>query len=266
MYEPKKPIKVRTPGYRFQRNKGYIYSDKHPRAFAAMQKATNLNLWKEVTNEYKCVNLENEKVNYSKSFLDLILKVDSEECYTNLLYSVLGWSNTLNLFLKRFGKGKPVDKSQFKVKRELRIPSCGKIKGGRTDVCAYTSKQKIVIENKIFSGLNGVNKDNKTTQLTIYHNWATQDTTMDPLCFITCPDYRKQEIELEIEAPMKGVYTFVGYSEVSLFIEELKKKNHFSGYVYEKYISDIVSSFARFGYKNKSELFEQLFIEEIRKV
>ena len=105
----------------------------------------------------------------------------------------------MNLFAKEFMKSKKIDQAVFNVHRELKIPKGEKIKGGRTDVCAYSDNQRIVIENKVFSGLNGIDDENKTTQLTIYYNWAKQPGQLEPLCFISCPDFRKAEIELEIE-------------------------------------------------------------------
>ena len=265
IYVPKDTIRVKTPGYRFQRNKGYIYSDEHPDAFAEIQKYTDLKLWKDITNSYRCIDLSKKKGNNSKTFLDLILKVDSEECYTNMLHSVLSWNDTLKLFLKQFGKGKSVDTGRFRVRRELKIPKSGDIKGGRTDVCAYSEKQRIVIENKVFSGLNGVDSTNKTTQLTIYHNWA-KEAELIPICLISCPDFRKSEIKLEMEPGMETIYDFVGYSEISSFIDKLSKKGYFTGFEYEQYIPDIVASFAKFNYQNKSELFEQFFIDAISRV
>lgn len=271
IYVPKKTIRIKTPGYKFQRNKGYICSDIHENAFKEIEKNTDLKLWKDVTGTYKKIDLTKNQSSSQKTFLDLILKADSEECYTNMLYSLLGWKNTLNLFLERFGNGKTVYNGDFVVRRELKIPKCGDIKGGRTDVCAYSGenkeKQRVVIENKVFSGLNGVDKANKTTQLTIYHNWAKGATELEPICLISCPDYRVKEIESEMEQQMKNIYGFVRYSQISSFVSDLIKKQpeHFSGFGYERYLPDIIAAFAKFGYSEKSEIFEQVFKEAIKK-
>lgn len=265
IYEAKSPIRVKTTGYRFQRNKGYVFSDENGEAFSALEQYTDLKYWRDITNEMTRVDVKNFKPNQNKTFLDLILKVDSEECYTNMLYMVLGWKNTMNLFAKEFAKGKKIDLTPFSVHRELKIPKSEKIKGGRTDVCAYNNNQRIVIENKVFSGLNGIDDTNKTTQLTIYYNWAKQPGQLEPLCFISCPDYRKTEIEAEIEIGMKGKYQFVEYSKISKFIEALNKKNHFKGFSFEGYIQDIINAFDKFGYQSKSKLFEQFFLEAIQK-
>lgn len=265
VYVAKSPIRVKTLGYRFQRNKGYVFSDESPKAFATLEQYTDLKYWKDITNGMTCVDIKNYKPNQSKTFLDLILKVDSEECYTNMLYMVLNWKNTMNLFAKEFTKNKKIDSASFNAHRELKIPKGEKIKGGRTDVCAYNDSQRIVIENKVFSGLNGIDEANKTTQLTIYYNWAKQPGQLEPLCFISCPDFRKAEIELEIEAEMKDKYELVEYSKISRFIDDLNKKNHFKGFPFECYVQDIINAFDKFGYQSKSKLFEQFFLESIQK-
>lgn len=263
IYEAQGLIKVKTPGYRFQRNKGYVFSDTMPVAFNALNKYTNLKYWKDITNTIPKANPANYKQNQNKTFLDLILKADSEECYTNMLYAVLSWKNTMNLFLNKFSKNKKVDSKLFCVRRELKIPGDGDIKGGRTDICAYTYNQRVVIENKVFSGLNGIDKNNKATQLTVYHNWASQPTNLNPICFISCPDFRKSEIYDEIEPTMKGKYEFVEYSEISKFIEKLNNSKYFDGFSFEKYIPDIINAFDKLGYQSKSQLFEQFFLEAI---
>ena len=72
------------------------------------------------------------------------------------------------------------------------------IVGGRIDVCAESNSQRVVIENKINSGLNGIKPASSETQLNKYYEWAL-DKKMKPLCFITVPDARKSEISEEIK-------------------------------------------------------------------
>ena len=49
-----------------------------------------------------------------------------------------------------------------------------------------------------------------------------------------CPDFRKAEIELEIEAEMKDKYEFVEYSKICRFIDDVNKKNYFKGFPFEE--------------------------------
>lgn len=265
VYEAKLPIRVKTLGYRFQRNKGYVFENENKEAFKALNNYTELKYWKDITTEIAKVDINSYKPNQNKTFLDLILKVDSEECYTNMLYMILNWKNTMNLFTQEFKNGKKVDLNHFYVHRELKISMSEKIKGGRTDICAYNNNQRIVIENKVFSGLNGIDKSSESTQLSIYYNWAKQPGQLEPLCFISCPDFRKTEIETEIEPKMKDKYEFVEYSKISKFIDKLNKNKHFKGFQFERYVQDIINAFNKFDYQSKSKLFEQFFLELIQK-
>lgn len=58
---------------------------------------------------------------------------------------------------------------------------------------------------------------------------------------------------------MEGKYQFVSYSEIAEFLEG----QNFSNYPFEKYVKDAISAFKNYGYKNKFELFEELFLEAI---
>lgn len=265
VYKAKLAIRVNTPGYRFQRNKGYVFENENKEAFKALDNYTELKYWKDITDEITKVDINDYKLNQNKTFLDLILKVDSEECYTNMLYMILNWKNTMNLFAQEFKNGKKVDGNPFYVRRELKIPKSEKIKGGRTDVCAYNNNQRIVIENKVFSGLNGIDISSKSTQLSVYYNWAKLGQ-LEPLCFISCPDFRKTEIETEIEPKMKGKYEFVEYSKISKFIDKLNKNKYFKGFQFERYVQDIINAFNKFDYQSKSKLFEQFFLESIQNI
>ncbi len=66
------------------------------------------------------------------------------------------------------------------------------------DICAESSSQRIIIENKINSGLNGLKpKDNKS-QLSTYYEWGKDGKVIEPLCFVVVPDSRKAELSNEI--------------------------------------------------------------------
>lgn len=266
MYEPENGvIEVTTPGYAFQRNKGYVTENTHKEAFEALEKKIeDKSLWKKCSLK-KLDKSKMKRKSAPKTFLDFILKNDSEECFTNMLCSMLGHNDVFNNFVKEFNKGKiPFNNVKYDVKREVKIDKTSEIKGGRTDICAQESGnengQRIVIENKVFSGLNGLD-DNGKTQLTVYYeNWASKNS--NPICFITCPDFRVDEIKSEIEPGMKDKYQFVTYSEIAEFLE----RQIFSNYTFEGYIKDAISAFRNYGYKDKFELFEELFLEAIGKI
>ena len=278
----KNPIWITTEQYQFYRNKGYVKSDDetHKQAFKALNDAIASKEWE----EFHCNSLKNEtpiSVSHRrKTFLDLIMKADSEECYTNMLYQLLDWKDSLQRFItflneKRIIKNNLSEKP-FTIKREL--PIQGIKKGGRTDICAFTGKledpkfddQRIVIENKLYSGLNDVQYDDKivSTQLTKYHEWATalneERKILEPICLIACPDFRINDIKQEIESEMKPIYKFVPYSVIREFLKQLsQEKGFFQDFVFEKYVSDIVECFNRYSHKTQQDLFKKLFLELI---
>ena len=45
--------------------------------------------------------------------------------------------------------------------------------------------------------------------------------------------------------------------------DDVNKKNHFKGFPVEGDVQDIINAFDKFGYQNKSKLFEQFFLESI---
>ena len=81
--------------------------------------------------------------------------------------------------------------------------------------------------------MNGIDEAN-TPQLSIYYNLAKQRGQLEPLRLISCPDFRKAEIELEIEAETKDKYEFVEYSKICRFIDDVNKKNYFKGFPFEE--------------------------------
>ena len=126
-----------------------------------------------------------------------------------------------------------------------------------------SNNQRVVIENKVFSGLNGYHKDDET-QLSKYYNWACEKS-LKPLCFITVPDHRIDEIEAEIkvkDSKMANNYKIIGYSEIVEFLKEnintLK-----SDYDFAKYADDFIYIFNYHAYKSKQEYYNNLFLNAI---
>ena len=267
IFKPIKPIFVTTTGYRFQRNKGYVFSNVHEKAFKALEEKLDKKLWKDITKEYRLIDIKNPRFEHQRTFLDLIHKSGSEECFTNMLYHILDYKDTMKEFLKTFAKHGYLSTKHLEVEREYDMPNYEVLGSGRTDICAFNEDQRVVIENKVFSGLNGIKfseaKDKIIqTQLSVYYEWAKE---YNPICFIICPNFRIEEIENEVEDDMKGKYKFIGYKEIASFIESLSKRNnYFTGFISD-YIKDIINAFRKYDYKDKSELFEQYFLKEIIK-
>lgn len=267
MWQPKNgPINVKTKKYKFQRNKGYVDNDKYPDDYQSIMAKIELNgeidnsIWEEVN--LSSLN-KKPKNNYSfKSFLDLICKKDSEECYTNILQSILNHKNLLNKFCEEFAKNTFIKTNmsyENLVKRERDIVD------GRIDISADNKNQKIIIENKIYSGLNGIHKENKISQLNTYYKWGKEDVKHEPCCFITCPNFKIKEIEFEIkdnDEKMLDYYNIIGYNEIANFIHEnceILKQD----YIYKNYVDEFENIFRNFGYTNKFEFFENMFLDAI---
>ena len=261
---PIEPIEISLSEYNYQRNKGYVRSDEHQSDYKVLHDKLSDSKWLRVGLDPLMPETES---NYSsKMFLDLILKSRSEECYTNMLFSILKEEGMLQRFCKKFAPNLPYDEQgSFNVFREH------KLIGGRVDICADSGSQRIVIENKLESGLNGLKQDS-TSQLSTYYKWA-REANIDPICFITAPDYRiflshsnrlgqlGREI-LKYDPQMKDKFILVGYSEICSFIEECREDLS-EGYEYSRYIDDIIAAFRRHSYQSKSSYYCSLLWERI---
>lgn len=104
-------------------------------------------------------------------------------------------------------------------------------KKGRMDICADVLDksgiviQRVIIENKIESGLNGKNDEKNSTQLSMYYNNWGKWGTADPLCFVIAPKYREDEIKRDIaknDQEMTKLYSFLDYGQVADFIDKHK--------------------------------------------
>lgn len=211
----------------------------------------------------KSFKVENINMNY----LQLIEKEDEEQIYTNLFYY---WLNSNNL-IDEFIKEKLNIEDKFELKKEK------KIKHGRMDLFAISKDKAIIIENKIQSGLNGIDKEEETTQLGKYVNDIIKDYEINAneiYGMIFVPDYNfeflTREIqELEKEEIIKN-YNIIKYSELYEFfnkkeiIQILKKDLYFNGY-YEDFLRCIKNhTFSNISEKNKTEM-ERKFIYAIKR-
>ena len=264
MEMPSEPIEISFSTYNYQRNKGYVKSDEAPDDYNLLEEQLNESKWLRVGLDPIASKKDN---NYtSKTFLDLILKSRSEECYTNMLYSILREPGILPLFCKRFAPGLSFDEhNSFRVFREHSLID------GRMDVCADSGSQRIVIENKLESGLNGLKQDS-ISQLSTYYNWA-KEADIPPICFVTAPDYRinlshsnrhgqlGREIE-KYDPQMVGKYILIPYSEICSFIDEIRDCIS-EEYEYYKYLDDIITAFRRHSYSSKASYYQSLLQDRI---
>ena len=262
---PAEPIKIELSEYNYRRESGYIKSDESPEDYRIIEGRINRSRWVRVGLDV--LDTKETDTNSSKTFLDLIPNNKSEEYYTNMLYSVLNEPGMLQRFCRRFAPKKTLDeRNQFTVFREHSLVK------GRMDICADNGYQRIVVENKLESGLNGINKADSSSQLSKYFDWAGE-VEMSQICFITAPDYRISsshsvrlgQLAREIrtyDSQMLDKFILISYGEICDFLEENKEAIS-ENYEYYRYLDDIIVAFRRHSYPTKSEYYRSLLQERI---
>ena len=112
----------------------------------------------------------------------------------------------------------------------------------------------MIIENKTFSDLNG-RKTDDTTQVSTYYKWGDErknERNLQLLCFITCPDSRKDELQEKIEKEkMNGNYRIVTYGEIADFIRKRIDEKYYNDYPFVRLINDIELAFRYHSYTSE---------------
>ena len=207
---------------------------------------------------------------FSKTtFLDFILKTNSEECYTNLLCNLfVSDKNLFCRFVQELLKKEKVCSISSFINTNLKYINREKsVSRGRMDICAEFEINgmihRIVLENKVDSGLNGKGGAENQTQLTQYYNWATENGAT-PHCFILVPGYHENFLLDEIKTYDKDMmdnYTIIKYRDIFDFIKA-HSSDIKSNKDYRKFYADIFELFGRLSLDRLS-LFEYLFIQAI---
>lgn len=221
-----------------------------------------------------------EKIN----FLQLIEKEDEEQIYTNMLCYWFSRKNIFNEFLKYIDLNEFID--IYELEKEKVIP------GGRTDILALGEKNIIVIENKILSGINGIEtgkiKENynipERTQLSKYITGIKKrqeegkllnkddKRTIKGLIFI--PDYRDTLFNNEIYKLKENkiideYYKIIKYSKLYEFFCQKEIKEQMLNDLYgKKYYNDFLNGMefqmqSNISDKNKIEM-KRKFIYAIK--
>lgn len=183
--------------------------------------------------------------NITPSFLEVIRKEDDENIISNLLAYFFEYSNSA---FQRFAEDVLGIKDMaipFDIKRETEE---------RIDICISSDTDIIVIENKIRSGINGVDKKSEGSQLKKYYSSISAKAKKEakkPHFFIFAPDYSK----IDLTKYENGeAYSIIRYSEIyRFFISET-----------ETFISDrIFPDFLR-GLKRHTLSFPELQFETMK--
>ncbi|WPL41301.1 hypothetical protein [Malacoplasma iowae] len=221
-----KDFEIELSEYNFQRNRGYLYEDKHPEDYKKIELKIEECIKNGKLELFKPINIKSlqkqEKIEIKKTFIDLCMFNYNEQVFTNILYTILSYKNVFNLFLEEFyDKDLNYNELNFILKKEH------KIKGGRIDIYASNNNKKIgiVIENKIISGLNGIN-DKNYSQLDTYYKWNKENHCI-PLSFLFVPNYKENEIKSQMNKQMKEKYKIIKYSDIHKFLNKINSNKIF---------------------------------------
>lgn len=261
MYKADTHITFKETTHNFQRNKGYIYDDKDPDDYKKLITLIKDSIKNGTLKAFNPRNVSTSQIgqsNANKTFIDLIKQEYNEQIYTNILHSILEQGELFIHFCDKFRNDKSFNLTDnFKVFRETKVVN------GRMDICAESDNQRVIIENKINSGLNGLRPADNTTQLSIYYRWGKEKPT-DPLCFVVAPNCRKAEIEREIkkEDPnMANIYKIIPYSEIADFIEhEYQYKYIPNTYSHYLLVQQIIDAFRNLSVP-KEDLYARMFLD-----
>lgn len=280
IYEAKDPILFKIDNkisYNYWRTHcGYIFKSKYGKLYQ------NLLDFIEDKGKWNKINISPVKKNSTslqdKTFLDFILKNNSEECFTNIFHSILSHDKLLIEFINYF-KDDDLPEIDSQDVDDLKVTRENKIVQGRMDISGvFQEKSKnhsVIIENKIHSGLNGVDKQSASSQLTKYYTWArnykwSKGKTTDIHCYLLVPNYKKEELDGDIDKndqQMKRNYKIITYSELKEFIKECDKngllKNHS---MFQKYSNDILNAIGSHSYEDRKTKFEKDFLDAINNV
>ena len=148
--------------YKYQRQYGYLEGDDYKKMKDII---SNPNYWAEESPVKQIATPESSEDD-DYSFLKLIHKQYDETIYTNLFYEFFSKNPILfNDFAKEVLKIKTDD--SYAIFKEFTTINEG-FNRGRIDLLAEGENNVIVIENKLKSGLNGLDKEGTLSQLTTY--------------------------------------------------------------------------------------------------
>ncbi|MBN0919345.1 PD-(D/E)XK nuclease family protein [[Mycoplasma] gypis] len=152
-------------------------------------------------NEYKMLKLKNSpkiKGRNYESIIQFVEKMNDELLYTNFITKILQKNNDLLLEFTKFIVSMIKEETTNEILGDLTIQKnksvfvAEKEKKGIADMVIQGSNIEIIIENKILSGINGIDKNNKEqTQLDIYKRHLQNFNNKKTFLFILCPESQK---------------------------------------------------------------------------
>ena len=223
----------------------YYSIERDPKAYRILKKLIeDTDCWKEKEGTGKLLP-DGNIYNTSPSFLEVIRKEDDENIISNLMAYYFEYSQST---FKRFAE------RVLGIKDMLLPITVERETEKRIDICIKSKTDIIAIENKIKSGINGVDKDNNDSQLNTYYNYTEEEakkTGRHGHCFVFAPDYSKIELS---KYGMDGAYKIINYSEIyKFFVEETES------FIADRFFPDFLR-----GLKRHTLSFPELQFETMR--
>lgn len=215
-------------GYNYQRQRGYI--DKEDlKGFLDDDR-----LWQQVDLPKLKVSKTSNPNQFDTNFVSLVHKEYDETTYTNLLYHFLNDREVFKAFSKDVLGIDSLSIEKFEIRREMSVT------GGRIDLVVITDGDVIVIENKLRSGLNGIDKHHSISQLSTYYNYIEKKyINLRHHYYLLEPNYNDIDISA-FDPKAKDYYTVIKYSRVYDFFKTIMAD--FPNYTLRRYAYDFLSA------------------------
>ncbi len=216
-------------GYKYQRQTGYLdKSDEHNKKLVELLNVRRDDFWQELDLPKvpdmlpACQNPD--------TFVKLIHKEYDETTYTNLLFHFLRLPGIFERFARQV-LGIELTSEKYIVKREVAVKSMADpdsrqtdAKDGRIDLAVIGDHDAIVIENKLRSGLNGIDKHKSISQLSTYYDYIEkQYDDCSRHYFLLEPNYNDIDIA-RFDLRAKDIYTVIKYSDVYAFFDSIREE------------------------------------------
>ncbi len=256
-HDSEKDIFALSTGYKYQRQIGYLNGTD----YLKISPITNNQAFWEKQSFAKRINETPIKKYSHSNFLTLIHKENDESSFTNLFYEFFRvYPGLFNTFAKEVLCVSEDDR--YKIYTE--VSTCDK--RGRLDILAEGEKHIIVIENKINSGLNGIDKSNELSQLTTYIEFIEEKLLLEnvkkkPLYFLFEPNYNDIEIS-NFDKKRGSEFKKIQYNRLYAFF-----KTHMSELAtppYGQYVKDFVNAL-QFHSLEMRAIVEQRYLSAIKR-
>ena len=220
---------IYIPNFKFSQQslKMYCKSDEKVEAYKAIDKLINRkSLWESKNTSHK-INTK-KLLTKNPQFIDIVKQSDNELLFSNWIAYYLNANNDLLKSFCRSVLGINVHPSKANVYREKH----------NIDILIEDDNNLIVIENKIRSGINGVDLDRHDikrkrvkSQLTTYIKTIQKESKKkkkNAYYFILLPDYSYRDEDLDPYLIYRGItYTVIRYSTLYKFFNRFKASEPF---------------------------------------